>query len=356
MPPGAQYQQPHPGYPPPHPGYPPPQSPQDPWGQAGTAGAGTAGHWSGSTHEFTPNGTRTATSTTSSSPDGGRRTVSGRRRVALIVLACALVVGLLAGGGVALFGGSGSSTSVPSSAPVSAAASTALQRALSAVRAAGSFHYVSTFTSTTGTATTVGDAGSTSGKQLISTSDSSGNASFEVVVVGSACYFEGDALAMVENLDVSASVAQAHANQWISLSPSDAPYASVYAAVNLNQALTDNISVKPQQLGSTTSGGRTLQTVTGAIEPVKIAGSTQSIKGTATLEIAPSTHLPVRYSERGTASGQSTSFTMTFSSYGETVSQSAPPGAVSYASIGGASGGGGAGSSTSPSVLTSFVS
>lgn len=360
QPPGPQSQQPGPGYSP-HPGLPSPQSPPDPWAQTGTAETGQPGpgYRPGTTYEFAPNGTGATAYGAYGNLDGGeRKATSGRRRIVMIVIASMLVVGLLAGGGVALFAGSGSTTSVPASAPVSPAASTALRKALAAARSAGSFHYVSTSSGATGSATTVGDAGTTSGKQLISTSDSNGNASFEVLVVGSACYFEGDALAMEENLDVSTAVAQAHANQWISLSPSDAPYASVYAAVNVDEALADNITVKPQQLGSITTGGRTLQTVTGAIKPVTIAGQTQSIKGTATLEISPSTHLPVRYTERGTSSGQSTSFTITFSNYGETVSESAPPGAVSYASIGGASGGtgnGGGGSSTSPSVLTSSV-
>jgi len=330
----------------------------DPWAQTGTAESGQPGSWPAPAYDFAPNGSLTAAPATTD--EGLRTATSRRRRIVLIVLASVLVVGLLAGGGVALFTGSSSPSSVPASAPVSPEASAALERALAAARAAGSFHYVSTSTGTTGNATTIGDAGRTSGMQQITTTDSNGHATFEVVVIGSSCYFEGDTLALEENLDVSTSVAQAHANQWISLSPSDAPYASVYAAVNTNDALSENISLKPQQLGSTTTGGRTLQTVSGAIKPVQIAGQTQTLTGTATLEISPSSHLPVRYRESGTSAGQSTSFTMTFADYGEAVSESAPPGAVTYPSIGGASGGGnggggGAGSSTSPSVLTAFV-
>ncbi|MGA2036921.1 MAG: hypothetical protein ABSH04_04980 [Acidimicrobiales bacterium] len=253
------------------------------------------------------------------------------------MVAVVLMLGLLAGGGWVLFGRSSSSS-----------ARTVLDRSLAKARAVGSFHYVSVSNGTNGTFTTIGDAGRNSGKQEITTSDSSGTASFTVLVVGSACYFRGDSLAMRENLGVDAAVAQAHAQQWISLSPSDAPYASVYAAVDTHDALSDNITFKPQQLGSTTVGGRKLQTVSGAIEPV--TGQTKPVTGTATLEVSAASNLPVRYTERGTSDGQSMSVSMTFSGFGEKVSESAPPGALAFSSLGGTGGGS---SSTSPPVFTS---
>jgi len=267
----------------------------------------------------------------------------------VITVAALLVVGLLAGlGGAFLGGGSGGSSGAKS----------ALASAIKAATDAGSFHYVSTTTAATGGAKTIGDATSSSGKQQITTNDTNGTASFTVLVFGKQCWFKGDALSMEENLDVSADAAQSHASQWISLAPSDSPYASVYAAVITHDALADSITFKPQQLGTATVGGRTLQTISGTVTPIKVGGQTQNVKGTATLEVSPSTHLPVRYAQSGTVQGQRTTFTMTFSKYGEDVPVTPPVGAVTYPSIGGASGGsgngGGGGTTTPPSILTSF--
>jgi hypothetical protein len=282
-------------------------------------------------------------------------TRKGRHGIVLIVVGVVLVAGLLAGGGVWLFGGSSSPSSSPS-APISSAARAVLERALASARAAGSFHYVSTSTnSTTGTFITLGDAGQSSGKQEITTNSPNGTARFTVIVVGIACYFRGDSLAMRENLNVSAAVAQAHAEQWISLSRSDAPYASVYAAVDTHDALYDNIAFKPQRdMGTSTISGRRVRTIGGTAEPVNIPGEPSlPIKGTSTLEVSATTHLPVRYSERGTVSvnrgSERTSSTMTFSDFGEEVSESSPPGAIPFSSFGGTGGG----SSTSPRLVTS---
>jgi hypothetical protein len=281
-----------------------------------------------------------------------------------IAVAILVVVGLLAGGGVALFGSSSPTNPSSPLAPVSPAARTALRQAIAAAESAGSFHYVSSTTtvasSGTSSATTLGDAGKSSGVQEITTNDpTNGPASFTVLVVGTTAYFRGDVPAIEENLNLTSQVAQAHSGQWISLQPSDGSvYASVYAAVNTHDALAENISIKPQQLGSATQGGKNLDTITGALTPVVIPGQgTQNMSGTGTLEISARTHLPVRYDEHGTSKGQRTTFTMTFNSYGEQVAANAPTSSTTYASIaasGGTNPGGGAGGggATSPTFLT----
>ncbi len=279
----------------------------------------------------------------------------------MFVVALVLVVGLLAGGGVALFGGSTSSnstttptTSIPANTPVSPAARKVLRQAFAATIKAGSFHYVATLTGSTQNTTATGDAGNGSGRQDWSTIDSNGTARFTVIVVGTACYFRGDALAMVENLGVSSAAAAAHAEQWISLAQGDQPYASVYAAVNTRDALSENVAIKPQKLGSTTVAGRKAETVSGTLTQVSIPGQTVPKQtGTGMLEVSAATHRPIRFTERSTASGQKTSFVMTFSRFGEAVTETAPQGAVSYASIGGASGQNGTGgNSPNPTFLT----
>jgi hypothetical protein len=183
---------------------------------------------------------------------------------------------------------------------------------------------------------TVGDAGPSSGKQVITV----GNQRFTVLVVGTACFLEGNSAALVANLGLSSSVAAARAGQWISLAPTDGPYASVYAAVTAHSAITDNITVVPDdQLPPTKLNGRRVRTVTGTIAPVTIGGQTIAPKGTASLSVrAASPHLPVRYTQRGTLGRSVTVSAVSFSHWGEPVSIAAPAGAVPYASLGAGSG------------------
>lgn len=216
------------------------------------------------------------------------------------------------------------------------AARSMLDRTLAAAEAAGSFRYVSSSVSSTSgssslSQTTVGQAGATQGRQTITINGDT----FDVLVVGDTAYLRGDADAMEAELQLPTSVAQAHAGQWISLVPGDAPYQSVYAAVTTMQAIDDNISFTPRVLlGSSTLGGIA---VLGLRGPMRGTGG-EPAKGTATLYVAASgRQLPVRYVEKGkVGSGSSTSsldFTISFSSWGQPVSETVPPGAISYRSV-----------------------
>jgi hypothetical protein len=243
----------------------------------------------------------------------------------------AFVVGLL---GVAVFGGSTSNVSSPKST-VSPAARQLLRSALAAAGQVNAFHYVSTSSVTGpqgGTQKTVGDAGAASGRQVITV----GNQKFTVLVIGAACYLKGNAAALVANLGLPSSLATTYAGRWISLTKSDPPYASVYAAVTARSAITDNITIVPESQSTPTHlAGRRVQTVTGAIAPIRIAGQLNNPKGTATLAVrATSPHLPVRYTEQGTLDHEKNMSTITFSRWGEAVHLTAPSGAVAFASIG----------------------
>jgi hypothetical protein len=244
-----------------------------------------------------------------------------------------VVIGLAVGLPLALLSGSSAPPPSPSSAPISPAAQQLLRSALAGATRAGSFHYVSTFTSQASTQSTIGDAGPNSGKQVITIDTHT----FTVLVIGSACYFQGDTNSMVDQLGVSAATASTHAGQWISLAPTDSPYGSVYAAVTAPAALSDNIAFKPQQdLGTSIAHGRRVHGIAGAMTDVSANGQTLHAQGIAHLEVrAARSHLPVRYSERGTINGQRTDFVMAFSRWGEPVNISAPPGAVAWSSLGG---------------------
>lgn len=252
-----------------------------------------------------------------------------------------LLVFALVGGGVAVFTGSTTTVSSPPSTTTSPAARELLRSALQAAARVNSFHYVASSSLSGpngGSSKTIGDAGPDSGRQVIT----SGTQKFTVLVIGTACYLKGNAPALVTNLNFSAADAATYSGQWISLAPSDAPYASVYAAVTAPQAIADNITVVPQnELPTTTLGGRRVLTVTGAIAPVKIPGqgATPTPKGTATVAVrAAAPHLPVRYTERGRANGQHSSATVSFNKWGESVDITTPLGATPWAQVGAGSG------------------
>lgn len=270
-----------------------------------------------------------------------QRVAPRKRRRVLATIVAIIVVLALVGGGVATFTGSGTTVSSPPSTVTSPAARQLLQAALQAAGRVDSFHYVASSSlsgKNGGSSRTVGDAGPNSGRQLIT----SGTQKFTVLVIGTACYLKGNASALVGNLDFSASDAATHAGQWISLARSDAPYATVYAAVTAPAAIADNVTIVPRnQLAPSTLDGRRVETVTGAIAPVKIpgTGATPTPKGTATLEVRASTpHLPVRYTERGTVSRQQSTATVSFTKWGEPVHFTAPAGAIPWAQVGAGSG------------------
>jgi hypothetical protein len=208
-----------------------------------------------------------------------------------------------------------------------------VDRALAAARAAGSFHYVSSSSSAGLTQLTVGDAGPTSGRQVITVNGDT----FTVLVVGTTAYFQGDAVAMVENLSVPLSVARAHAGQWISLVSGDNPYQSVYAAVTTADALHDNITFTPRtELGASTVAGQRVLGVRGPVHGLPGERAT----GTATFYLSSAgRHLPLRYVENGTVVGSNGAkaglqFRIDFSAWSESVEVQAPPGAVAFSSLG----------------------
>jgi hypothetical protein len=269
-----------------------------------------------------------------------------QRRTKRIAVAVVLAVIVLVAAGAVLIATS-VSTLMPSTTTASPTAQRLVRAALKSTIDGGSFHYVSRFTSQGQTQTTVGDAGVFSGKQVITI----GSDSFTVIVVGSACYFEGNERQMVEQLGLPISIASSHAGQWISLAPGDVPYQTVYVAVTARSALQANISFTPhQETGTSKRAGYRVLGVTGPMKNEVVSGQLQRAKGTATLYITTSRpHLPVEYTEKGKIDKVSSTLAMFFSRWGERLTVSAPHGAVSYASLGV---GNGTTPTTEPPVLT----
>ena len=255
----------------------------------------------------------------------------------MVVLAV-LVVGAAVGGWLSTSGSPATSnTGTPNGGPPATGGRAQAERlvsgSLAAAQAAGSFHYVSSSVSAAVSQVTVGDAGASSGRQVITVAGDT----FTVLVVGSTAYFQGDAAAMVENLSVPPALAQARAGQWISLAAGDGPYESVKAAVTTSEALSDNVTFTPRTvLARSTIAGRRVIGVRGAM--LGVAGQRGS--GTATLYVAAGgRHLPVRYVENGTLTGSDGStakirFRIDFSGWGEAVQVNVPSGAVTFSSLG----------------------
>jgi hypothetical protein len=260
-----------------------------------------------------------------------------------------LAVLLLAGVAVTLIVTSGTNSAKTNAV----AARRLVHSALTATIHGRSFHYVSRFTTKGQVQTTVGDAEPDSGRQVITI----GSDTFTVLVIGTACYFKGDAAQIVAQLGLPTSVASAHAGQWISLAPGDLPYQSVYVAVTTRSALDSNIAFTPrQEIGTSNVNGLRVVGITGPLVNQTVDGQVQRAKGTAMLYVTTSRpHLPVQYTENGdfgttTSNLVASKLAMTFSKWGETVTVHAPKGAVPYASLGG---GNGSVPNTGPPVLTS---
>ncbi len=257
-------------------------------------------------------------------------------------MAVGLVVVILLAVGLSLIATSGSNTKA-----VNPAARRTTRAALQATVERGSFHYVSQFTSMGQLQTTVGDAGASAGKQVITI----GSTTFTVIVIGKSCYFQGGERQMVEQLGLPVSIASAHAGQWISLAPGDLPYQSVYVAVTTNSALNSNIAFAPHQVtGTERRVGYRVLGISGPMTNQRVNGQLLRVKGTAHLYVTSSLpHLPVQYTENGKIDKVASKLVMTFSRWGEPIALTAPRGAITYASLGA---GNGTTPTTGPPVLT----
>lgn len=269
------------------------------------------------------------TSSAATDPGGGpgdgpgRRRRRRRRRIVLVAAGIVLVAAGVTG--IVVDRTSGSSTPAVTGGAV--AAERLVRASLASAEAARTFHYVSTSTTAGVTQTTVGDAAPDRGQQTITIGDHT----FSVVVVSTTAYFKGDAATMQAELGLDQVVAQAHAGQWISLTASDSPYQSVYAAVTTKSALDDTVTIAGKSVLSDVTIGRTTVTpVRGLLTPV----DQTPVTGTARLDVRSGRpHLPVRFSGSGSANGQQTTLNVTFGQWGERVGVTAPDGAVAYSSL-----------------------
>ena len=279
-----------------------------------------------------------------------------RPGVAAVAIAAGLVVGIAIavplthrGGGSAGTGSAGgtspatggaSPTARPSgAAPGSNPAAVLYQQALAATRGASGVHYDAT-TSGGGDQHTVGDAGRTTGTQDITVTSSYGAEQFKLVLVGGTVYFQGNAPAAQDQLGVSATKAPDVAGKWVAVTINDGPYGVLQPGITTADQAKELPLVATTTESVTEPDGTKATRIHGTL-PSNAGGAT----GTATLDVATGTHLPITYTSSATATGTSFKGTTTFSHWGTAPTPAAPTGgAVPWSSLGATTPPGGYGS------------
>lgn len=272
---------------------------------------------------------------------------------ALLALAAGLVVAVAVGVPVGLLTrshqpSSGGASSSPS--PTSAAASHAMadyRQSLAAMRAATGFHYVA---NTNGSASQqiVGDAGSSTGSQVITFDANYGSEQFTLLLIGGTVYFQGNAPALEDQLGVPAAKAPGLNAKWITVSVGDGPYNVVQPGITVADQAQEMALVPASTANVTTPSGASAIRITGSVPAQQGAPA-----GTGHVDVATASHLPIDYESSFTVGGVTVTSTTTFSGWGTVPSVSAPSGAIAWSTLGaseppGGYGSGGAAQGSSP--------
>lgn len=200
--------------------------------------------------------------------------------------------------------------------------------ALMAAKHAGTVHYVLVSRRGRTTETITGDAGLSSGRQIVTTS----SGTVEAMLVDATAYVKGDATGLESVLGLTSAVAGKYKDAWISLSRDDEPYLAVVDAVELDHVLaqvTPSGSLVLLQPARLTRGNeRTVGVKGGLPSPV------QGASGSSTLYVSTSSpSVPVRFTGTAGTGSKAVHDEATFSQWGHTIDLSAPSGAVSYQSL-----------------------
>lgn len=235
---------------------------------------------------------------------------------------------------------SSSSPGTPTSATVPPADTTPLSptQIMNAALAHGgaqpSLHYVSTSLVQGLTTTIVGDVNQTSGTQTIVVSHGTEKATIVIELVGHEAYFRGSAAAIELLIGLSAPVAAAAADQWVSVVPSDSVYKSTAAALTVDSVMSELTLAPPvTRVSTTVLDGRALVVISGGWIG---DGITAKEHATGKLEIINSaTPLPLRFSGVAPATASSSRFaeTLIVGRWGEPVHVTPPASSVPLATV-----------------------
>jgi hypothetical protein len=221
----------------------------------------------------------------------------------------------------------GSPTAAPGTGAGAAEARALYQRAIAATRASNGFHYVAV--STGGDAQTiVGDAGQTGGRQAITFVSNFGTEQFTLLLVGNTVYFQGNIPAVEDQLGVSTATAPSVESKWVSVMSGDGPYSVLQPGITVGSQATELPLTPASSARVTVAGGGTATRISGVVP-----SSSGIPPGTGSLDIAPSTDLPITYTSTVSGGGVVLTFTTTFSAWGTAPSVSAPAGTVAWSTL-----------------------
>lgn len=276
----------------------------------------------------------------------------GRRRTVLAALAAILAI--LVGSAIGLAVGLASRHAVPApaaAAPSSGAAggsATAARQLYSelmqAAAASAGCHYVAV-TSGGVSQRFVGDAGRSSGTQVITMSSSYGAEQFTLVLANGIVYFSGNAASLQDQLGVPAAKAPSIAGTWISVTSADGPFGILDPGITVSSQLLETM-LNPTSIQAR-EGGIT-----------RVVGTVPALAGahaTGYLDVASASKLPASYVVTVTGRTATTTSTTTFSGWGTPPAVTPAPSAQAWSTLGasippGGYGQGGASSSQTPAA------
>jgi hypothetical protein len=206
-----------------------------------------------------------------------------------------------------------------------------LAASLKAAGKQSSVHSVATSTVGTQSIKITADAATKAGTQVIILREGKKTGHLTGRYVNNTVYFRGDTIGLEDYLGMPATLAPKYSGKWISFASTTQGYSSVANSMTVSAAVSQ-ISVKAPitSSGQTTVNGQAAVGVRGTTTTLSSKGK----KGTATLYVsAKGSPLPIRYLGTGIQKKQKETGQVTFSKWGETVSPTAPTGAVPASSI-----------------------
>jgi hypothetical protein len=239
----------------------------------------------------------------------------------------------------------GSPTAVPGTTAGAAEARALYQQAIASTRASTGFHYVAVAAGGY-PQTIVGDAGQSGGRQAITFDANYGSEQFTLLLVGTTVYFQGNVPALEDQLGVSAASATSVEGKWVSLARGNGPYQILQPGITTGSQAIE-MPLTPEVSGRATDAGGVAATRISGIVPA----TNNAPAGTGSLDIAPRTDLPIRYTSTISGGGPVATFTTTFSAWGTAPSVSAPTGAIAWSSLTTAVPPGGYGNGGTPAVV-----
>jgi len=222
---------------------------------------------------------------------------------------------------------SGSPTAVPGTTAGAAEARALYQQAIASTRASTGFHYVAVAAGGY-PQTIVGDAGQSGGRQLITFDANYGSEQFTLLLVGTTVYFQGNVPALEDQLGASAASAPSLVGKWVSLARGNGPYPILQPGITAGSQAIEMPLTPEASVRATDPGGVAATRISGIVP-----ATNNSPAGTGSLDIAPRTDLPIRYTSTISGGGPVATFTTTFSAWGTPPSVTAPTGAIAWSSL-----------------------